>query len=96
MAESTLLTGTRRRRVEKPGRPIAPQIRDDDAIAGISQQRRDAVIRMNIVREAVHQHDGATSRWAALLVRYVEDRGADGLHRGSPTECRSRSGATAR
>jgi hypothetical protein len=82
VAEGGLLTGTRCRRLEKPGRSIAPQVRDDDPVPGYCQRRRYAIICVDVVGKSVHQNNGATVRRGALLMSDVEDRGA-----GSPHEC---------
>jgi hypothetical protein len=80
VAESGLLTRAQRRRVEKPGRPVAPQVGDDDPIPGSRQGRYDAVVGMDVIGKAVHQHDRATVCRAVLDIGDVEDRGVGGLH----------------
>src|SRR6516162_9539081 len=53
MAECGLLARSRGLRVEKPGRPVAAQIRHEHTPAGSGEQRRDTVVCAHIVGKAV-------------------------------------------
>src|SRR6185312_3511326 len=59
--ERRLLAGARRRAVEEARRPVAAQIRSEDAASRRRERRRDAVPGTRIVGKAVQQDDRLAS-----------------------------------
>jgi hypothetical protein len=64
-----LLRHARRSGVEEPRRPVAAQIRHQDAVSSFDQRRRHHVPRANVVRKSVKEDDRKPLRVAVGFVR---------------------------
>ena len=80
-ANRRLLTRARCNGIEKTGRAIAAQIRNDGAATFGGESRRDVHIGMNVVGKAVQKHDGRTVRRTLLVIGNIKDAGIDRTNR---------------
>ena len=72
LTDRGLLRHSRRLRIEKARRAVAPQIGHQHPAARGGQRRGHVVERARVVREAVEQHDGHAARVSVRLVADLE------------------------